>query len=214
MNNTLSKTKGAAVDTAEAIFDYCHKIGENLGKIMASPELLKDLPLVKWLLVAREIGSNINNSILYQKIEDFLDPLLKVTPEMRRNMITSLEASAFVEKIGLSVLDLLNRNQLDCKPTIAGMIFAALAEEKITHQDFWRLLSVLEQINLFQISELSCFAAEESRKEMPDYIQQTYANIGLAWASAGLSKSMFFEPNDLCHLFIKLELDKALHNTR
>lgn len=137
-DSTLKNTdlQGVVVDIAEVGIDAMFDDG-----------LLRDVPIVGTIAGLAKFGANVRDRLFLQKILTFLNQLKNISPEKRKKMIDSIDASKkFRVKVGEKLLfsiDACNDYEIS---ELVGRLFSAYLEEKVSYDDFLKASAVLEKI--------------------------------------------------------------------
>jgi hypothetical protein len=120
--------------------------------------LLKDIPILGIAAKAYSAGVTISSKLFEKKVLTFLYELSKVSHVKRVNFVSKLNGnSKFARKVGENLLILIERINDMNKPALLARVFAAFIEQKIDHEMFTRLSSVIDGALVSDVVKLSTF---------------------------------------------------------
>lgn len=186
---------------------------QGLLDILVREETLEHIPIVKTLVAAIKAVGSVRDAILVQKIKVFIEALAEVPVAQRVAMVGRLEADpGYNRKVGLHLIELLDRIDSHRKPTMISHVFAAYALERIDLTALQRLLAAIDKLPSHEIDTVRRVgnAVTNNRQELRNVDpESTYAiiNAGLANISTGFGGGGL-EITRTCSLFLELNLDE------
>lgn len=190
---TLAKSDLASVfeDIGELTLDSVLKEG-----------VLQDLPVVATLTGIWKTGRSIRDLLFLKKLASFLIELKNINPGDRTEMIRRLEEDdCFTQRVGESVILLLERlDHLD-KPTLVGRAFRAYCEGFIDAEQLQRMNQVIDRAFMPDLQQLERHL-REGGEGIPAPIQQGLADCGLAWTPPNMA-STAIHPTEILDPFVK-----------
>lgn len=135
--------------------------------------LLKDLPVVNTLLATYKAGKSVRDNIFTRKLFRFLYGVNEITPQDREKVIKRLDSDPKV--VGEMLILSLERMDDMKKPELLAKAFRLLAENKISTDDFFKLKTIIDKIDLSDISEIVKFYEDYlyCPIELTSYLLQT-----------------------------------------
>jgi hypothetical protein len=181
----MAKPPAIDAELLDLVQDYAQRTVD----VICSDDVLREIPLLKTALVARDAVRSIRDEMTLKKMQDFFERLADVPQEDRQRMVAKLEADpGYRRRVGEHVVELLDRTDSHRKPAMLGDIFAALARGQIDVITFQRLVSAVERLPTHEIDTVRKFV--DSRGHAPtrgfdrESIQALVA-AGLADISSG-----------------------------
>jgi hypothetical protein len=172
---------------------------------------LKDIPVISTIIGLAKVGISISDRILIRKIIKFLGPLSDMSDKMRQEMIQKLETdAAYGRKVGEHLIEILDRLEAHRKPQMIASVFKAYAKGEIDATLLHRLNYAIDRIPSYEISEVRRIheMPHEERLEANAATLQALLNAGLVNVISGYG-ALVYEPNDLCEIFLGLNLDRV-----
>lgn len=176
-----------------------------------SEGLLKDIPLVGTIVGLAKVGISVSDRILIRKIIKFLGPLSDLSDKRRQEMVQKLEAdTAYGRKVGEHLIEILDRLEAHCKPQMIALAFKAYAKGEIDATMLHRLNYAIDRIPSYEINKVRRIheMSDEERLEANMATLQALLNAGLVNVASGFG-ALVYEPNDLCEVFLALNLDRT-----
>lgn len=146
--------------------------------------ILKDLPAIGIIVSLIKTSNNIREKIFAKKLLKFLYTLKDIPIEKRLEFINRIEEKeGFKQKVGETIIVLLEQlDNLD-KPTIIGNLFKAYMLQNLTFSEFSKIASSVHRIN---IDDLLLFSRYHIQKKiLPSIIKENLAFNGLMSVSIG-----------------------------
>lgn len=200
--STLKKSdlKSVASDVAEVTIDNLLQNG-----------LLRDLPVINILTNFIKTGLHIKDYFFIKKLLKFLDSLSTLTPQQRTEFIDKLDSDPkYTQRVGESIMLLLDRMDDMNKPVLMGKAFKAYALGKINSAELQRINYAIDKILMCDISELEEFSKRELSTDgsnkfdrLDKIISHNFLNAGLAYIHTGFGVAGRIYPNTVCKLFVK-----------
>ncbi len=144
--------------------------------------LAKDIPVVGTLMKMYRIGITLHNRLFAKKLLRFLAGLADVPLHQRQEQLARLTVDVNErQKVGETLLLLLDRMNDIEKPVMMANAFKAFLEERIDFQQFRQLAYVIDSINMASIATLRNVFQREYYPEVlePDPHVQHLAMCGL-----------------------------------
>lgn len=174
--------------------------------------ILKDLPGFSILTGIVKTTRNIREKIFAKKLLLFLQSLNECDLGKRQEFVTKLNGDQKEkQKIGETLLIILERLENMEKPKIIGNLFKAYLEEQINYKDFTKVSGILSRIQLEDLMVLK--NREVPLKDMPtdtlEYLAMNgLMNIGildqpLTMDMTKISPTLFYTPNKNAHMLFK-----------
>jgi hypothetical protein len=136
----------------------------------------------------------------------FLEELSAINQVQRQAMINKLTESGYCEDVGETILEMLDRSDVNQKPKMIGLVFKALIEEKCTVDELYAMVATIEHLSLPALQRLPDFAKTSSMEQVnqliPEYMQQLYMANGVARSAALLGSGFAINPNEFCQLLV------------
>jgi hypothetical protein len=127
--------------------DLVQEYTQGLVDVLVSNELIEHIPVVKTITAAIKAVGSVRDAILVQKIGSFITAISDVPVTQRVDMLRKLESDPrYNRKVGLHLVELLDRIDSDRKPTMVGHAFAAYMLECIDLTMLQRLIAGIERL--------------------------------------------------------------------
>jgi hypothetical protein len=140
--------------------------------------LLRDIPVVSTFRSLWKAGATIRDWLFIKKLLKFLVELQELDAEVRNAMVTRLEAEpVFSQKVGESLLLLLDRLDHMEKPSLLGRAFRAYCKGQVDVMQLQVINRVIDRAFVPHLSQLSGFLEHGA----PAEVLQTFLDCGLAW---------------------------------
>ena len=200
--------------------DLVEEYAQGVLSVLTSDELLSHIPVVKTVAAAMKAVGTVRDQILLTKIAHFLETLSGIPAADREAMVRRLEADpAYNRRVGLHLVEVLDRVDSHRKPLMLGYCFLAYAQGRIDALQLQRLTSAIERLPTSEIDSVRKFvhtrSDETERGEIHAESIQALVNAGLAaWSSSapiGGPRALYKE-NRTCELFVELALDTRSKN--
>lgn len=192
-------------------------IGEFTVDLLLNEEILRDFPIVSSLVSIARAGISIRDHLFLKKLWRFLSCLKDCSEQERLRFMNRLGEQGFRQKIGESLVLLLDRMDDMQKPELLGRVFRAYLQGKIDHRTFQGLATAVDRIKMYTIPDLVEFYSipgDEGSREQRFY---DLALCGLAWiplavgAKAG-APPIHYRKNELGKLFMEVALDISIES--
>ncbi len=165
--------------------------------------LLKDIPVLGSLARFYKTGATIRDHYFLKNLSKFLQELSEISRVERQAMVDRLEADeAYGQRVGESIMLLLDRLDDTRKPTLVGKAFKAYANGNIDGVQLQRVNYAIDRLLMCDITQLIEFADYEIHSKLDVVVGQNFLNAGLAFVAAGYGGGDT-RPNELCKLFVK-----------
>jgi len=200
--STLKKSdlKSIGYDVAEVAIDSFLQDG-----------FLKDLPVISFLNSLYKTGIHIRDYFFTKKLLKFLYSLSTLSPQQRTEFIDRLDSDPkYTQKVGESIMLLLDRMDDMNKPILMGRAFKAYALGKINSIELQRINYAIDKILMCDISELEEFSKVETKEinentciNFDKIVSQNFLSAGLAYIHTGAGVAGKIYSNAICELFVK-----------
>ena len=138
--------------------------------------MLKDIPVVGWIAKGLSISNSISDRIFYHKILRFVMSLEKTDESERTNFIENIANNKeFKKRVGEHLLMLLDKIDSVDKATLTAKCFNYFLRNKIDHDYFMDLSSVISRSTISDLNSLC----------VPTNKRVSFRNITIA-ASTGI----------------------------
>ena len=175
-NKTESISDSLAITLAKGNLELPAEIAEFAIDQIIDDGILKDIPIVGWIAKGLSISNSISDRIFYHKILRFLYALDKTDDGERANFTEKIaNDKEFKKRVGEHLLMLLNKVDSVDKATLTAKCFNCFLKNKIDHDDFMDLSSVISRST---ISDLNSLRAPTNKRV-------TFRSIAVA-ASSGI----------------------------
>lgn len=115
---------------------------------MIEDNTLKDIPVIRTIVGLIKFRNSFSKYLFTKKIYKFLFNIKDIPQTERVKTIEKINSSKkYQSKVGLIILELLEKVESDYKPEILGKLFSAVIKEKIEFSTFLRLAHIIS--NLF-----------------------------------------------------------------
>lgn len=200
----VTESKDVAIDMAQfGLGELLELLGESV---------LKDIPFIKGVVACVTVPLAIRDRLFLRKVQGFLSAVPKFTDaEKAKFLAEHLADKKKADKLGETLVLVLDRLDDMEKPQMIAQVFAALVRGKITFDVFRRLASA---IDLGAIDDLRAFANEKPPEspQLPRGLAPGTQTLRTNLARTGLVSlpsyhqttpimSVSFTPNDLGKVF-------------
>jgi hypothetical protein len=200
------KLDGELIDLVQ---DYAQRAVEAL----CAADVLKEIPIIKTALVAKDAITSIRDEMLLQKLRACLTELSDMPQGERQQMVSKLESDpAYGRRVGEHLIELLDRVESQRKPAMVGKAFAAYGRGKIQLAMLQRLIGAIERLPTYEIDTVRRFVNSsndppERQRIDPESIQAlTIAGL-TAPAIGPIGGNLGYNWNPTCSMFVELNLD-------
>lgn len=138
---SISQNIGESIVASQEAYELIADIGEFTIDQFLDDELLKEIPVVGWIIQAKKLYNSISDRILLAKIAKFLLALHEHTRDQSNELLDDLENSQKERrKIGETVLIALDKlDDLD-KPELVARCFACYLNGLLSIREFSQLV--------------------------------------------------------------------------
>lgn len=150
-----------------------HRITADIRELaldaLLKDEVIKSIPIVKWIDRINTVGQSVRDYILLKKVLKFFSQLKDTSIEERSKFIAKIEENEeYNKKVGLAIILILDKLEDFEKPEIIGKLFAANIKGTIDYETFLRLSNLVQNLFLPDLKYLKKF----NRGELQDYSKQ------------------------------------------
>lgn len=174
-------------------------VGELTLDSILEEGVLQDLPVVATLTGIWKTGRSIRDLLFLKKLTSFLIELKDICPRDRTDMVKRLEEDeCFTQRVGESIILVLDRlDHLD-KPTLVGRAFRAYCAGHINAEQLQRMNHVIDRVFMPYLQLLKRYL-REGGKGYPLSVEEGLVDCGLAWyepehASTKIVPTQIFDP--------------------
>lgn len=140
--------------------------------------ILKEIPIVKSIIGAKNIGIAIRDKIFIKKIVSFLYEIKSIPEEDRKKFIERLNKDPkYSYKVGEKLIVIIDRLDDYDKPKLVGKLFRYTIEGKIDYDIFIRLSSVINNCFLSDLPKLKSFKIDN--QSISEFDKYQLFNIGV-----------------------------------
>jgi hypothetical protein len=160
---------------------------------MTKNKLIKKIPVLDWVLVGYETIISVRDYLFIKKISKFLFEQTKVSIKDRKQWLEKCRKSKNMNKIGSTIIELIDKVNSIEKAKILGMFFRYQINNKITTQEFIR---IAEMINAVYLDDLNYFLNknENCLGELGDEVDHLLSTGFLLRGGSTMGGSQYF-PN-------------------
>jgi hypothetical protein len=191
-NNVSSPAKNLVINTSELLVDKVLEDG-----------LLKEIPIINTIISICKIPHSISDTILFNKLNIFLNDLKSIDKKDIKKMMNKLENENFKIKVSSYVLELMNKADHPNKAKMIARVFVAYIEKEIDYEMLYRLNKIILHISSIDISKVRNIFDDTNKNKLTKYL---FASIGLIAVTATMDGNAYNE-NDIYLKFIELDLD-------
>ncbi|WP_026932633.1 hypothetical protein [Christiangramia echinicola] len=182
-------------------------------------EVLKDFPVIGTISNVIKASKNIRDKIFAKKVLLFLQSLNDCSLEQREKFTKQIDQNPKKkQKVGEAVIVLLDRIDDMDKPQIIGNLFKAYINEDINYDDFIKMSSIINKINLKDLILLKNSAS----RDIPVDISENLAfnglmNIGildepLTMDKTHISPTLYYVKNKIASKIFKFGFNTPHNN--
>lgn len=162
--------------------DNILKISEDITEIALDSFLedgiLKVVPAISFITGTIKTTLNIREKIFAKKVLTFLSSLKNIPNDKRQEFINKLnQKKGFKQRLGETVIVLLEKIDNLNKPIIIGNLFKAYILEKISLEDFTKISSSVSRVDIDDLMKFARY--KEEKKTLPIEIKESLAFNGL-----------------------------------
>jgi hypothetical protein len=143
------------------------EIIEDIGELGLDQALqdgiLRDVPIVKWVLGIGKTAVAVRDYFLIRKIFRFFRSLSEVEPEERLKILGKIESDEeYQRRVGEIIVMLLDRYDHLDKAYLMAKVFCAYGREQISLDEFLRISTSIDRAFIIDLNDLlDYFAADE-----------------------------------------------------
>lgn len=177
---------------------------------LTSDDVLKQIPVVKSAVAGGELLRSVKDHFLLNKLTQFLTSFSEVSDWQRKDMVSRIEADPkYGRRVGLHVIEALDRMDSHRKPQMLAAVFAVYAKEEINVEMLNRLVATIEALPPFAIDFIRTFSNAKPGTEVACLdrgLLHLASNASLATLEPR-ADGLAFLPNATCNAFVMLQLD-------
>lgn len=177
-----SDLRDVAVDLAEIALDSVLEEG-----------LAKDIPVVGTLYKVYKSALTVRDKLLLKKILLFLSTLHTIPLDQRESFLKDIESDNQSQKIGETLLLLLEKHDSMSKPQILAKVFAGYVKGFIDYFTFLQLARAIDQLQIEELVKLESYY-EKGYHPQEQTVWQQFAQCGLAVIRLPTSSGIFASP--------------------
>jgi hypothetical protein len=197
------------------LLDLVADFGDRALDVVLSGDVLREIPVIKTALAARNAIRSIRDEMLLQKLGAILVALSDVPQEERRGMVERLESDPnYARRVGEHLVELADRIESRRKPRMIGLALAALARGQIERVAFERIVGAIERLPVIELDAPRKFVNTENNPPERDRIdpESIQALVGAGLATFGVlapvgGAKVSYRPNSTCLKLVELNLD-------
>lgn len=136
--------------------DILSDMGEITLDNIINNEALNQIPIIGTLRNVYKIANSVSDYLFIQKLLQFLKELGNVSYSEREKVRIKIEEEErFGYKVGLHLLEIINKIDDSEKPVVIAKLFKAYIEEKIDIQKFFKYSSIINKSFLPDLKKLN-----------------------------------------------------------
>lgn len=153
INKSLDDTllSSSTDEATKAMMDISEDLTEVSLDTLIKNDIVKEIPVIKTLLVFPKLVKGISNYLFLQKIIRFLFELKETSQDERQKFLTNLEGSKREEIISNLLLVIDKHDQLK-KSELQGKLFSAYIKGQLNYDEY---MSLTYSLNMMDIKTLS-----------------------------------------------------------
>lgn len=138
----------------EPALDACVDVLEGLLDMLTDDGVLKDLPIVGWLVGLGRSLLSVPDRLFLKKLGRFLSELNQVPETERRAFADKIERDGSTQKVGEKILMIVDQLDDTEKASLAGQVFSACLRRMIDIDQFYILCSCIRLTRIADIDAL------------------------------------------------------------
>ncbi|GAB5522841.1 MAG: hypothetical protein Roseis2KO_07130 [Roseivirga sp.] len=199
----------------ENAINFVLDLGEVALDSIMENEILEAIPVLGSVHKSFKIGHSISDALLLRKLKTFLDELDNQSTEEKKEMIYEIEnQKGYADKIGLQLIEFLNRCDDHDKPQLIAVLFKAYIMSKIDLDRFLKYASIISNVFIGDLEKFCFLSTVKGPKNKSDVSSLLSAGlleinskaIGKAEALGGIGRrnDISYEPNEYGYELIEL----------
>jgi hypothetical protein len=182
IGNALDATL-KTTDLQNVAFDFAEIGLDNL----LENGVLRDLPVVSFMVSLMKTGANVNDFLFLKKILGFLNPIKEVSIEKRKRLIEKIDNSKkYRIRVGEKLLYIIDSCEDFEIAYLMGELFKCFLEGIIDYESFIKTSSVLKNLNEITFNEFIDKFKNDSSEEYYDYNDGEFYSEYAVWVHTGL----------------------------
>ena len=149
----------------------------------------KDIPLINILVAIWKSGIAVQNQLFLNKVANYLNELKGISVEDRQKFLKKIREENKEEKLGETILLILDKSDEIQKPVIIGAIMKRFILDEISERDALRLCYIVNKVFLEDLFWLPAFIEERKvlRNEIADnlYTNGLLIQTGIDYGTIG-----------------------------
>lgn len=189
---------------------------QNAGEIgidsLLDKGLIKDIPVLNWMLAVGKTWSNIRDYLFAKKMFAFLQSISSLSENERQKLIHRLDTDEKLSNYaGEQIIELLSRIDSERKAILAATALKLYAREEIDSLQLQRINHAIDRFILCDIDKFRSFCKEREaiRPEEDNPEIANFTNAGLVYVESGWGIAGTVSPNATASLFF-LVLEEGL----
>ncbi len=184
--------------------------------------LLKDVPVVGWIVAAGKTASTVRDYFLIRKILKFLAGLSDVPKDERDSFIAKVEEdNKFGNRVAETLVMLLDRYDHINKASLMSKLFSSYGRGEIDYSDFLRLSTAVDRAFMPDLSDLLDYFADKGidpkrakRNVYASGLSDFYVLTEEQQQKAGLEYPQIYHFNPYAQKLAKCVLGPLFHGDR
>ncbi|WP_010241520.1 hypothetical protein [Clostridium arbusti] len=182
-NINFDDIKDAGIDNIEVALDN-----------FLQDRILKEIPFVKTVIALFKTGKSIRDYLLMEKLCAFLTNIEDIPQDKINKFINKLENEKNITKIGIKILQIIDRLDDTRKAELIGKLFKVLLDEEINSSQYFRLCYIIDKCYYDDIFQLKYIDEDGSitshNKQIDNEILENLFSNGLL-SSKGIDEGTF-----------------------
>lgn len=124
-------------------------LDEVIGALCKDSDILKELPIMKWLFIGNEIRTTIQSAHFVKKYACFIGPIAQV--QETDELLSTLEDESIQQKVVDQTIIYLDRYHTEFKAMLLGELFVqTFVKHQFNTQEYNSLMFSIDQIHPFE----------------------------------------------------------------
>lgn len=156
---------------------------------------LKDIPIIGTVAGTVSFVNSVSRMLFAKKVYEFLFQLRVIGAVERDQEVEKINSSPkYKARVGLTILELLEKVDSLGKPEILGKMFAAVIQQKITYMEFLRAADSVQKVFYYDLLELKEHCQGSLVIDLA--IRDSIFNSGLTSTDFAAGFTTFMDDND------------------